>query len=213
MHSLRSNCDCKWRRRKEARPAEIIDAALDLFVEKGFNATKLDDVARKAGVSKGTVYLYFESKESLFREVVKQIIVPEVEKAENRAAEFVGSQSELLKSLMVNWWEVVGKTRLGGIPKLMVSEAANFPELAEFYLEKVVARARNLVVESIKKGVESGEFKQCDPIVTARLFLAPVVFAVIWDKSLAAYDKEDYDRDEYITMHTNNFFDGLLQSK
>jgi len=209
MHSSNSKSCSKWRRRKEARPAEIIDAALELFVANGFNATKLDDVARRAGVSKGTVYLYFESKESLFREVVKQIIVPEVAKAEQTAANFVGSQRELLKLLIVNWWEVVGKTRLAGIPKLMVSEAANFPELAEFYLENVVARARNLVVKGIKKGIENGEFKPCDPIATTRLLLAPLVFAVIWDKSLAVYDKEDYDTDEYIKTHTNIFFDGL----
>lgn len=206
------NC-CKWRRRKESRPAEIIDAALDLFVAKGFNATRLDEVARNAGVSKGTLYLYFENKESLFREVVKQIIVPEVEKAEQKAAEFVGSQSELLKRVIINWWAAVGKTRLAGLPKLMVSEAANFPELAEFYIESVVARARNLVTRAIREGIKTGEFKSCDPAATARLLLAPLVFAVIWDKSLAPYDKESYDIDEYIKLHTDIFFDGLMATK
>ena len=204
---------CKWRRRKESRPTEIIDAALDLFVANGFSATRLDDVAHKAGVCKGTVYLYFESKEALFREVVKQIIIPEVEKAEQAAAKFVGPQRELLKRLIVNWWEVVGKTRLAGIPKLMVSEAANFPELAEFYLDNVVCRARNLVTRGISDGIANGEFKPCDPVATSRLLLAPLVFAVIWDKSLAAYDKESYDVDEYIRLHTTIFFDGLVAKK
>jgi len=213
MHTPTIKNSCKWRRRKESRPAEIIDAALDLFVANGFNATRLDDVARKAGVSKGTVYLYFDSKESLFREVVQQIIIPEIEKAEQKAAEFVGSQSELLKRVIVNWWESVGKTRLAGLPKLMVSEAANFPELAEFYIDNVVSRARNLVIRGIREGIKNGEFKPCDPVATSRLLLAPLVFAVIWDKSLAAYDKESYDMDEYIKIHTNIFFDGLLATK
>jgi AcrR family transcriptional regulator len=200
---------CKWRRRKEARPAEIIDAALDLFVANGFNATKLDDVAHRAGVSKGTVYLYFSSKEELFREAVKQIIIPEVEKAEQRAKGFIGTQRELLEFLVLKWWELVGKTRLAGIPKLMVSEASNFPELAEFYLENVVSRARNLLLRGIEKGVEIGEFKKCDPATVTRLLLAPLVFAVIWDKSLAAYDRENYDMDEYVHSHLEVFFDGL----
>jgi len=200
---------CKWRRRKDARPAEIIDAALDLFVANGFNATKLDDVARKAGVSKGTVYLYFSSKEDLFREAVTQIIIPEVEKAEQQAKAFVGSQRALLETLVLNWWNVVGKTRLAGIPKLMVSESANFPELAKFYLENVVSRARNLLMREINKGIESGEFIACDPVATTRLLMAPLVFAVVWEKSLAMYDKENYDVDEYIRLHIHIFFDGL----
>lgn len=200
---------CKWRRRKEARPAEIIDAALDLFVVNGFSATKLDEVARMAGVSKGTVYLYFESKEALLREAVKQIIVPEVVKAEQQAADFTGSQTELLTALIFNWWEAVGKTRLAGIPKLMVSEAANFPELAEFYLETVVSRARNLIAKTIKNGIESGEFRDCDPVATTRLLIAPLVFAVIWEKSLGAYDKEEYDVEEYIRLHIDIFLKGL----
>lgn len=209
MHLSKSKNCCKWRRRKEARPAEILDAALDLFVANGFMATKLADVAHKAGVSKGTVYLYFDSKETLFREVVKQVIVPEVEKAEQKAKTFNGSMQELLEVLILNWWEAIGKTRLAGIPKLMISEAANFPELAEYYLDNVVGRARNLITKAIRQGVENGEFGKCDPVVMTRLLLAPLVFAVIWDKSLAAYDKEQYDINEYIQQHINVFFNGL----
>ena len=103
---------CRWRRRKEARPGEIIEAALELFVTNGFNGTRLDDVARLAGISKGTLYLYFSSKEDLFRAVVQQIIIPEVEKAEQHAAQFKGSQRELISTLLMNWWYSVAKTRL-----------------------------------------------------------------------------------------------------
>ena len=211
MSNHHSTTVCRWRRRKEARPGEIIEAALDLFVANGFNATRLDDVARRAGVSKGTLYLYFSSKEDLFRAVVQEVIVPEVEKAEKHASEFVGSQSELIKTLIINWWNVVGKTRLASIPKLMVSEAANFPELAEFYVKNVVARARNLLSNAITKGVQQGEFIEVDPVCTTRLLLAPLVFAVIWEKSLASYDAENYDINTYVDTHIKLIFSGILK--
>ena len=202
---------CRWRRRKDARPGEIIEAALDLFVTSGFNGTRLEDVARQAGISKGTLYLYFSSKEDLFRAVVQEVIVPEVEKAERHASEFKGSQSELIKTLILNWWNVVGKTRLASIPKLMVSEAANFPELAEFYIKNVVARARNVLSNAIAKGIQCGEFTEVDPVCTTRLLLAPLVFAVIWEKSLAAYDAESYDVNAYIETHIKLIFNGIIK--
>lgn len=211
-HKLCKN-KCRWRRRKEARPGEIIDAALDMFVQKGFAATKLSDVAREAGVSKGTVYLYFTSKEDLFRAVVQEIIIPEVEKAESRAAQFKGSQKELIKMLVRGWWETVGKTRLANMPKLMVSEASNFPELAEFYVENVVSRARKLFEAALEKGIENGEFKPCDVKSAARLLLAPLVFSVIWEKSLAPFDKETYDMQQYVDLHVELFFEGILSVK
>ena len=201
--------EAKWQRRKESRPAEIIEAALELFVANGFKATKLDDVAKQAGVSKGTVYLYFESKEALFREVVSQIIVPELVKAEQLANSFQGTQAELLTTMVFQWWNMIGKTRLAGIPKLMISEAANFPELARFYLDEVISRGRKLISASIKKGIASGEFKKCNPVTATRLLISPVIFAVIWKKSLAPFDKEDYDEDAYISMHLEFFLNSL----
>jgi len=201
----------RWRRRKEARPGEIIDAALDLFATNGFNATRLEDVARLAGISKGTLYLYFSSKEELFRAVVQQIIIPEVEKAEKHASEFKGKQRELIEAMIINWWHVVGKTRLASIPKLMVSEAANFPELAEFYLENVVARLRNLLCKAIMTGIQQEEFVPVDPPITTRLLIAPLVFALIWEKSLAAYDHEKYDLEKYIRTHIEIFFNGITK--
>jgi len=206
---LTTSSSCKWRRRKESRPAEIIEAALDLFVVKGFSATRLDEVAKLAGVSKGTVYLYFDSKEDLFCSVVQQIIVPEIEKAERKAADFRGSQRALLTMLIQSWWNVIGKTKLAGIPKLIISEAANFPELAEFYLQKVVCRSRDIIRKGIIAGVEAGEFKPIDPIITTRLLIAPVLFAVIWDKSLAPFDHEKYDLDMYLDHHIDVFFSGI----
>lgn len=199
----------KWRRRKEARPHEIIDAALELFVQQGFSATKLADVAKRAKISKGTLYLYFESKEALFRAVVQQIIVPVVEKAEGFVREYAGSQKELICILVRNWWRTVGEKKIAAMPKLMVSEAHHFPELAEFYVNNVVKRTRDLFASVIRRGIECGEFKQCDINVTVRLLVAPVVFALIWEKSLAIYDHDDFDREIYLQTHLDMFLAGI----
>src|SRR6266571_9050169 len=128
----------RWQRRKAARPAEIVAAALHVFVERGFAATKLDDVARKAGVTKGTVYLYFESKEALFKAIVRETIVPVIAQGEALARSFTGSARALVERLVREYWRLVGETALAGIPKLMMAEAATFPELTRFYYDEVV---------------------------------------------------------------------------
>src|SRR3989442_5241172 len=114
----------RWQRRKAARPAEIVAAALEVFVERGFAAAKLDDVARKAGVTKGTVYLYFESKEALFKAVVRETIVPVIAQGEALARSFTGSARELVERLVRKYWRVVGETAAARIPKLLMARTA-----------------------------------------------------------------------------------------
>src|SRR5256884_2729124 len=122
----------RWKRRKDARPGEIVAAALEVFGERGFAATKLADVARRAGVTKGTVYLYFDSKEALFKAVVLETIVPVIAKGEAFAQSFTGSARELLERLVREYWRLVGEAAGGGIPEVMMGEAGNFPELTRF---------------------------------------------------------------------------------
>src|SRR5437867_12900542 len=126
----------RWKRRKDARPGEIVAAALDVFVERGYEATKLQEVARRAGVTKGTVYLYFDSKEALFKAVVRETIVPVIAQGEALARSFTGSARELVERLVREYWRLVGETALAGIPKLMMAEAATFPELTRFYYDE-----------------------------------------------------------------------------
>ncbi len=116
-----SRSDRRWARRKEARPAELTAAALELFVERGYSATRLDDVAARAGVSKGTLYLYFSSKEELFKAVVREGLLPVIERGERLSEEHTGSAGDLIRRLIRNWWESVGRTPLAGIAKLMIS--------------------------------------------------------------------------------------------
>lgn len=201
---------CRWRRRKEERPAEILAAALKTFSIKGFTATKLDEVAKQAGVSKGTVYLYFESKEALFKDVVREFVLPHLVKAEEQAEHYTGSIKELMYALVEQWRLNVLETELSGIPKIMISEAANFPELASFYLENVIQRTRRLVANLISLGIKRGEFRQCDSEYAARAFLSPMVFAAIWEHSLAPFD-ERYDINEYLNTHLDIFLRGILK--
>ena len=200
----------RWQRRKAERPGEIIDAALEIFVAKGFMATRLDEVAQRAGVSKGTLYLYFENKEALFKAVVETLVVPEIERTEQQIQAFDGSASELTGQLVTQWWQTIGESRLCGLPKLIISEAGNFPELAGFYVENVIGRVRRVIAELIQRGIEAGEFRPCDPVYAARLLLAPIVFAAIYQHSLLPYDSEPFEMSAYLDNHIDIFLNGLV---
>src|SRR5574343_792355 len=150
------------KRRKEARPAELLAAALDLFVARSIAATRREDVAAQAGVSKGTLYLYFENKEALFKAVIREGIVPVLVENEEIAARHQGSTFALLEKLLNNWWLRIGRTAYAGIPKLMVAEANNFPELAQFYYEQVISRCRARMGAALRRGMADGEFRPLD---------------------------------------------------
>ncbi|MEN9760986.1 MAG: Fatty acid metabolism regulator protein, partial [Pseudomonadota bacterium] len=126
----------RWERRKERRPGELLDAALALFVERGFAATRLDDVAARAGVSKGTLYLYYASKDELFKAVVRENLVPLIENFRRDIEQSDAPGESLLRNFFEGWWSRVGATRLAGIVKLIMGEAGNFPELAQFFFEE-----------------------------------------------------------------------------
>ena len=199
----------RWQRRKAERPGEIIEAALECFVAKGFMATRLDEVAQRAGVSKGTLYLYFDNKEALFKAVVETLVVPEIDQTEQQIQTFDGSAAELISHLVQQWWESVGESQLSGLPKLIISEAGNFPELASFYVENVISRVRRLIAQLITRGIEAGEFKRCEPAYAARLLLAPLVFAAIYQQSLLPYDNEPFEVSAYLENHLDIFLHGI----
>ncbi|MCW8987637.1 MAG: TetR/AcrR family transcriptional regulator [Gammaproteobacteria bacterium] len=201
---------CRWHRRKEDRPAEILTAALKTFSVKGFAATKLVEVAKEAGVSKGTLYLYFESKEALFKEVVSEFVLPQIAKAEEHAEQYSGSTKELMFNLVDHWRTHVLETELSGISKMMIAEASNFPDLAHFYLENVIQRTRHFVANLIELGIQRGEFRKCNSQYAARAFLTPMVFSAIWQYSLAPFD-ESYDINEYLNLSMDIFMRGILK--
>jgi len=207
--SNKSSSSCRWQRRKEARPDEILDAALAQFTEKGFSATRMIDVARAAGISKGTLYLYFTSKEAIFREVVQQRITPQLDQVESLVNTYRGTQADLLKQLINSWWVGVACSSLSAIPKIVIAESGNFPELAQYFTENIVIRSRRLFTQVIRRGMETGEFNAFEPDAAARLVIAPLVQATVWMHSLKPYD-DDAGTQNYLQLHTEFILKALV---
>jgi AcrR family transcriptional regulator len=149
----------RWQRRPDARPEEILDAAQTVFGECGFARTKLDDVARLAGVSKGTVYLYFDSKESLFREMVRAKVVTALAECEELVRTYQGTCRALLIQLITRLYYGLRNERMARISRLVQAELESFPELAQFYFDEVILRARRIVADVLERGVATGEFR------------------------------------------------------
>jgi AcrR family transcriptional regulator len=197
------------RRRKEARPAELTAAALDLFVEKGYAATRLEDVAALAGVSKGTLYLYFDSKEALFKTVVREGIVPALTEGETLVAGFKGSSEELLREVIGAMWRQIGSQRVGGIPKLVVAEARNFPEIASFYHQEVILRGTAIIRSVIERGIERKEFRKVDVDATAHLVIGPVLMRMIWQHSIDCCADAGVNDEHYFSEYFEIMLRGL----
>lgn len=199
----------RWERRKEARPGELLASALELFAEKGFAATRLEDVAARAGVSKGTLYLYFDSKEELFKAVVRGGIVRAIEEGEAMIEQFKGTASELVRTIVLGWWERIGATALSGIPKLMLSEARNFPELAQFYHSEVIQRGSLIFRRALERGIEAAEFRRVDIDYTVEVMLAPIIMLSVWRHSLGCCEPEPRDPLRYLEAYLDLALAGL----
>lgn len=165
----------RWQRRPEARPDEILDAALTVFGESGFARAKLDDVARLAGVSKGTVYLYFDSKETLFRAAVRARVVASLAEAEAFVEGYQGPARELLVALIRRMYARIRCDQMMRLSRIVQSELAHFPELARFYFDEVILRARRLVGQVLERGVATGEFRPSPNDFAARGLCSLVV--------------------------------------
>ena len=198
-------------RRKEARPGELLEAALDLFVEKGYAATKVDEVAARAGVSKGTLFLYFPSKEELFKAVVRENISGRFIEWDQTLADFTGTSSEMLQFAFNAWWDRVGSTKASGLAKLMLSEANNFPEIAIFYRQEVVLPAQELTRRILVRGMASGEFRTMDLDYAIYLVQAPLMYLMLMQPSMSmcVVEPEKFDPKEYIRMQAENLLVGL----
>lgn len=201
--------EARWTRRKDARPAELLAAALDLFVERGYAGTRLDDVASRAGVSKGTLYLYYSSKEELFKAVIREGLVPVYEHGERMVDAHTGSAEDLIRNLLREWWETVGATNLGGIPKLMIAESGNFPDVTRYYFDEIVSRGRKLVARAVHLGIDTGEFRDLPVDQIVRLMLAPVMLMAIWRYSFEFCDTARLDPDSYLKLHVDVLLNGL----
>lgn len=200
----------RWERRKDARPQELLEAALDLFVEKGFASTRLEDVAKRAGVSKGTLYLYYENKEDLFKAVVRSTIVPALGHAESSIAGFDGPSAELLRMIVMGWWRNVGDTKASGIVKLVMAEAGNFPDLAAFYKEEVIDRGTQMISGLLARGIARGEFRDMDVNQATQVLMAPMLMLITWKHSIGPCERCDLDPQAFLQSFVEITLNGLL---
>lgn len=201
----------KRERRKEARPGELLDAALDLFVEKGFAATRAEEVAARAGVSKGTLFLYFPSKEELLKAVVQENISGRFKEWNAEFESFEGSTADLLRYCMNVWWERVGATKASGITKLMISEARNFPDIAAFYQQEVIKPGQDLIRRILQRGVQRGEFRALDLDYAHFSIVSSMVFLIMTLHSLGACvaENQPLDPERYIASQVDIILHGM----
>jgi TetR/AcrR family transcriptional regulator len=211
ISSAPDDVQAKRERRKEARPGELLDAALDLFVEKGFAATRAEEVAARAGVSKGTLFLYFPSKEELFKAVVRENISGRFQEWNQEFERFEGSTPDMLRLFMKLWWERIGASRASGITKLIMSEARNFPEMAAFYQHEVIQPGQELIRKILQRGVDRGEFQVHDLEYALYCVTAPMVFLIMMKHSLGVCVPKEHplDPERYIRSQVETLLHGL----
>jgi AcrR family transcriptional regulator len=173
-------------RRKQARPQELLDAALQLFVERGFAATRMEEVAALAGVSKGTLYLYYPSKEELLKAVIRERLSNEIEAGALEVEQHVGTHAELLRSVLANWWLRVYDNPASGVFKLIITEVRSFPEIAEYYFREVVEPGSQLIGGVLQRGIAAGEFRAVNVEATVQTLVLPMVMLCLLKHSLGA---------------------------
>ena len=188
----------------------MIAAAFTLFVERGFAATRLEDVAARAGVSKGTLYLYFANKQELFKAVVRESIVPVIDEADAMVEHFAGSSAALFGEIMMGWWQRIGATSRAGIAKLVMAEAGNFPEIAAFYHDEVIKRGRAMIERLLERGVARGEFRPVDIPATRNVLMAPMLMLIMWKHSFAPCLADVIDPEAYLQSFIDFSLHGLL---
>ncbi|MEQ1518036.1 MAG: TetR/AcrR family transcriptional regulator [Usitatibacteraceae bacterium] len=213
MSALAKVIEPRWARRKDARPSELASAALELFVERGFAATRLDDVAKRAGGSTGTLDLYFDSKDDLFKAIIREGIVSRFVEFEETMRAYEGSSADLMRLLVKTWWQKIGSTKLAGITKLMMSEAGNFPELAKFYHSEVIVRGLALFTAAIQRGIDAGEFRPIELQHTPHICAAPVLMLMLWRNSFDLCGAQQMDPEAYLDTHTDLLVRGLMADK
>ena len=199
----------RWQRRKDARPAELLDAALAEFFEKGFAAARLEDIATRAGVSKGTIYLYFSSKEEVFEALVRAIPQPNVEQIRAIAADPSVPADALLARVLRFMGGVLQDDRMTKFPRLVIGEAGRFPKLAETYRREVISRGSGVISAIIERGVSEGRFRQIDPMRAAYAAITPILFVAIWRTTFERSGEEALDGPAFIDQHIETFLRGI----
>lgn len=192
---------------KDQRRRAFLAAALEEFFEGGFTASTMDDIAGRAGFSKGTLYLYFDSKEDLFVQLIQSIAMPNVERIE-RIAESIESAPAALRALLSMAPTLVRESELPRIVKVLIAESGAFPEVVQGYREQVLDRVLAAVARILERGHDTGELAVRDAQLTARLAIAPILLSAIW-RVVFETDDDRVDLDALFGLHADTLLRGL----
>lgn len=199
----------RWRRRKDARPTEILAAALESFFERGYESSRLEDIAKRAGCTKGTIFLYYESKSELFKAVIRDVMLPLIQEGEQLVEAHEGTCRELLGRLLRLRWERVQATRVAGLAKLLFAETDKYPELALFYHEEIHLKLQAVLQRAFELGVERGEFRSLGAVSVARIAIAPIILAGIWRHSFGPAIEALLDAETHFATTLEVLFSGI----
>lgn len=196
-------------RRPDDRPGEILAAALDLFAEKGFSATRMEDVAARAGLSKAGVYLYFKDKMALLEALVNQMAAANIERAQATIEQHQGPVSPLIRTIIAFMAGRLTQTRFPELLKVVISESRAHPAIGRLYLDSVIARGLPLFESLIRRGIAAGEFRAVDPAYAVKAMLAPMLLAAIWKSALQPLGADPIDIDALASQHIDIFLKGI----
>lgn len=199
----------KFKRRKAERPDEIVAAAFQVFAEKGFAAARLDDIAAQAGVSKGAIYLYFATKEDIFRAVVEQAVAPNLGRVQGAIAAHPDSFPDLLRSFVAVIAGLIESSPLGGVLKMVVGESRNFPQLAQAWHDSLVAPALAAMTAAIAAAQARGELRACDPRLAAVGLISPMLVGVIWRETFVPVGAAPLDIPALARQHVEIWLAGM----
>jgi AcrR family transcriptional regulator len=199
----------KFRRRAEARPDEVLDAALELFMEKGFATTRVEDIARRAGISKGAVYLYFPSKEAILEGLVRRAVVPIATNALGAVSSFSGDPRQAISSVLRMLAGKLADPRTLAIPKLIMREVINFPELAAMYRREVLDNVVPVMVAVLERGMAEGYLRRLDAELTVRSVIGPLMMHLLMAEVFGLVPKGGLGMERLIENHISILFDGL----
>lgn len=198
-----------WQRRKQARPGEILEAALAVFAEKGYAAARMEDIAVKAGVTKGTIYLYFPSKEEVFKSLAREHVGQSLILAAEQAEKYEGSAFDFLRMFYARFVELVLHREVAVLPKIIIGESGNFPELARFWREEVIEKAAAMMGGVFAKAIARGEIRDLPADVIAKLAMAPILMCLVWHTTFEKTCDLGFDYHAYLATHCDVFFKGL----
>ena len=200
-----------FKRRKESRPAEITAAAIEEFSLNGYESTRIIDIARRANISKGLLYLYFKTKEELFKSVIRGFISPRIEELRTSIEESNLSAEKFLRGPYLNLIQQIPKSKIKIIVRLMIAEGPKHPDLVTYYWENVVSKGLTLLRRIINKGIRDGEFNETCLEKFPQLFFSPVVLSVIW--TIIFKNQQDLDTDTMLEAHVNLLIDAITVNK